>query len=279
MTARRELTWSAVLWLTALTAIAYAGQGPRIRLRYSPPENVSYLVERTMKANTKLNGQEPEVLCEQAVIRYREARVDGEGWIQVAPDVHLVSAEGTMQRLKRLHTLPEHPEPAFRPLVRYGHRGESGARSEIHFIAREFDGFPIFPEEMVTTGDAWSVSKRMKFPCPDCWFSANIAHVVDTLERRNGVLHAKITYTLSGHLATAAHPELQSNQVVGKLNPEFVLDGKGSVWFDCSRGVIVEKTQHIRWSKASTAKMSARVRRGRPTVTEFDQEFSADISV
>lgn len=274
--------------LISVTKVCAAAQEP-VTLRYKGEENVTYLVERTLKKVKKHKKGETQTLRERAVISYGQRAVEKEDKFLLTPKVFLLSVEGNMEKLKRYHTMKEHAVPAFEPWdVRYA-TGALPKKGNAHItngkyrgwiLAEMFEPFPILPKHPVQQGSQWGVNTLMALNRETYVFPVQIVHRLQSYEEVKGKNCARIDYTVSGRLETAKHQEMLESRVAKQTKPAFTLKGEGTAFFDPVAGIILKKDQTIEWTKRWTDTLDPSLARKYPHwEVDVDEVNSSHIKV
>jgi len=213
-----------------------------------PKENVTYLVELTLRRVNRHKDMEPERLHERAVIRYGEAQAEGEGESRVRPEMIILTLESNMKRPHYwgLRTMPPLAKkyPSGRPTRFVDGNASPGRPWHIDWIYRTFDFFPMFPNTPVTPGGKWQTRMDMAFLGSSRYISpVRTEYRLTGLERIEERSCAVIQYTFWGVFKAAKHPEMLQTEFARQRMPEYTLSGKGTVYFDTEAGIIFTKEQ------------------------------------
>ena len=210
----------------------------------------TYFVKRTMAKNDRQVDKHDSSTI-RARVHYGAGAKLADGQIDTVPQVVYVDAND--QRLNEYSSR----QPPLIPM-RSEKSGmvdslpeELGADPNSPVLAHIFLQFleipPLKPTQELRKGLTWTRTLYARVGTSKMVFPVMIEHQVRGFEQHLKRRCAVIDYSIGGEFRTEDHPEMIPQNRRGKLKGVYRMHGDGTVYFDTSEDVLVEKEQSTTW--------------------------------
>ncbi len=210
----------------------------------------TYSVKRTMATHDRQTDKHDSTTI-RARVHYGAGAKLADGQIDAVPQVVYVDAKD--QRLNE-HSSRQPPLIAMRS-EKFGMMDnlpeELGADPNSPVLAHIFSQFleipPLKPTQELRKGLNWNRTLYARVGTSKIVFPVMIEHQVRGFEQHQERRCAVIDYSIGGEVRTEDHPEMIPEHQRGELKSVYRMHGDGTVYFDTSEDVLVEKEQSTTW--------------------------------